>query len=394
MDIAGNKNTATYVSAMSEKVNELCANSTDNCYCLAQMCPIVYNHSVWLKEKCYMEKCFISKRALDDVMLYRVTALYAFIFLVGVFGNVTTCLVMKRHPLMKTHASMYLFNLAVSDLVTLTVGLPFEVMMNWNQYPWPFPDCICNLKALIAETTSSVSMLTILVFAVERYVAICHPLYLMKVQPFKRNIRSIIWFTWIFSIFCAMPFAIHHRTDFMIKSWPYTNNNEPVLSSKLCMVAVMFDRSLEPTFKKLFHFSAIAFFVIPLLAILILYARIACQVSKSSRIQMQRESDGREELQMRINAILCSIVLSFFICYLPFQMQRLLFFYVDNEWILLINQYIYFISGFLFYLATIVNPILYNLVSSRFRKASKDILLALIFHKSIDYQRTVSKYSM
>lgn len=54
--------------------------------------------------------------------------------------------------------SMYLINLAVSDLVTLCVGLPFEVMMNWNQYPWPFPDYVCNLKALIAETTRYVTL--------------------------------------------------------------------------------------------------------------------------------------------------------------------------------------------------------------------------------------------
>uniref|UniRef100_A0A8R1DF71 G_PROTEIN_RECEP_F1_2 domain-containing protein n=1 Tax=Caenorhabditis japonica TaxID=281687 RepID=A0A8R1DF71_CAEJA len=265
---------------MGDNMLEACKNATQKCDCLAVMCPIVYNTSEELKESCLMEHCFLSKRALDDNTLYKVTALYMLIFLIGVIGNTTTCLVMKKHPMMKTHASMYLMNLAVSDLVTLCVGLPFEVLMNWNQYPWPFPDFVCNLKALIAETTSSVSVLTILIFAIERYVAICHPLYLLKVQPFKRNIRTIIGFTWVFSILCAMPFAIHHRADYLMKSWPGTENNIPIKSSKLCMVAVMFEPNLMPTFKALFHFSAIAFFAIPLLTILILYARIACKVSK------------------------------------------------------------------------------------------------------------------
>lgn len=44
-------------------------------------------------------------------------------------------------------------NIAMADLITLCVGLPFELIMNWSQYPWPFPDLFCNLKALIAETT-------------------------------------------------------------------------------------------------------------------------------------------------------------------------------------------------------------------------------------------------
>ncbi|EFO91261.1 CRE-NMUR-1 protein [Caenorhabditis remanei] len=373
-----------------------CMNATNQCECLAIECPIVYGNLEEQKEACYMESCFITKRALVDPTLYKVTALYLVIFLVGVIGNITTCLVMKKHPLMKTHASMYLMNLAVSDLVTLFVGLPFEVLMNWHQYPWPFPDYVCNLKALIAETTSSVSILTILIFAIERYVAVCHPLFLMKVQPFKRNIRTIIGFTWVFSVLCAMPFAIHHRADYIIKSWPGTDNGIPVTSSKLCMVAVVFDQKLMPTFKVLFHFSAIAFFAIPLLTILILYARIACKVSSNRTIQ-PGELDITEELQMRINAILCAIVSAFFICYLPFQCQRLLFFYLDNEVILQwVNQYFYFISGFLFYLATIINPIAYNLASSRFRRAFKDIIYEYYWRgNSNGYPRSsFSKYSL
>ncbi|VDO67587.1 unnamed protein product [Heligmosomoides polygyrus] len=36
-----------------------------------------------------------------------------------------------------------------------------------------------------------------------------------------------------------------------------------------------------------------------------------------------------------------------------------------------------FISGFLFFLAPIINPILYNVVSARFRKASKDVVMSV-----------------
>ncbi|VDM32933.1 unnamed protein product [Toxocara canis] len=46
-----------------------------------------------------------------------------------------------------------MLNLAIADLLTLCVGLPFEIYMSWNQYPWSLPDFLCNLKAWIAETT-------------------------------------------------------------------------------------------------------------------------------------------------------------------------------------------------------------------------------------------------
>lgn len=58
---------------MSENMLEMCKNATDQCDCLAFMCPIVYNNSEELKESCFMEHCFLSKRALDDVTLYKVS---------------------------------------------------------------------------------------------------------------------------------------------------------------------------------------------------------------------------------------------------------------------------------------------------------------------------------
>lgn len=78
----------------------------------------------------------------------------------------------------------------MSDLVTLCVGLPFEVVMNWNQYPWPFPDFVCNLKGLVAETTSSVSILTILLFCIERYIAVNHPFVFVKLKPIRRQVSG------------------------------------------------------------------------------------------------------------------------------------------------------------------------------------------------------------
>ncbi|CAD6189234.1 unnamed protein product [Caenorhabditis auriculariae] len=331
-----------------------CHGFEDLCACLAELCPIVYNHSEAQKEECYMEHCFLSKRALDDKPLMQITFFYVLMFFVGFIGNVTTCVVIKRHPMLRTHASAYLTNLAVSDLVTLCVGLPFEVIMYWQQYPWPFPDIVCNLKALIAETTNSVSIMTVLFFAIERYIAVCHPFFHVKLKPGRQYVKVLILITWIVSIACAIPFAVHHRADYILKSWPSTNNNVPFL----------------------FHFSALIFFAFPLLTILVLYALISCKIATNRTAQ--REFELPDDLNMRINVVLSSIVIAFFICYLPFQLQRLLFFYLDNDTLMpFLNQYIYFISGFLFYLSPIVNPIVYNLASKRFRKATKEVFVRL-----------------
>ena len=44
----------------------------------------------------------------------------------------------------------------------------------WQTYPWQLGDAVCRLKGIILELTSYVSVMTILMFSFERYLAICH----------------------------------------------------------------------------------------------------------------------------------------------------------------------------------------------------------------------------
>lgn len=59
---------------------------------------------------------------LPLTLVLPITLVYATIFLTGVFGNVVTCIVIMRNPLMQTATNYYLFNLAVSDLLLLILG--------------------------------------------------------------------------------------------------------------------------------------------------------------------------------------------------------------------------------------------------------------------------------
>ncbi|KAE9419387.1 hypothetical protein Angca_003337, partial [Angiostrongylus cantonensis] len=338
----------------------------NKCDCLAIECPQVFNYSIVLKEECWMKECFISEKALDQSTLLKVTIGYVLILLVGLFGNILAIAVLSRRPRMKTHSSVYIINLAVADIITLSVGLPFELIMNWRQYPWPFPDVFCNLKALIAETTNYTSTLTILLFSTERYIAVCHPFLFDWIQ-----VHKMVYFSWLVSLIFASPFGIYHKADYVLKDWPGTEDNTPVSYSFRSSSSGFFSH-----FQVLFHVSALFFFVIPLCIIFVLHLLIAIHV-RSSRKGVHR-SDSVDVGNLRLAVILSSIVCALFICHLPFQIQRLLFFYMENKHsVSMLNQYLFFISGFLFYLAPVINPILYNVMSTRFRKATKDVLVSL-----------------
>lgn len=75
-------------------------------------------------EKCFDNylKLYLGPKSLPSETLIPVTIIYILIFVTGVFGNVTTCIVILTNQYMQTATNYYLFNLAMADMTTLIVG--------------------------------------------------------------------------------------------------------------------------------------------------------------------------------------------------------------------------------------------------------------------------------
>ena len=50
------------------------------------------------------------------------TAFYVSLFTIGVSGNFLTCLIIFMNSYMRTPPNYYLFNLAVTDIITQSIG--------------------------------------------------------------------------------------------------------------------------------------------------------------------------------------------------------------------------------------------------------------------------------
>lgn len=64
----------------------------------------------------------LGPRHLPLTTIIPITIVYLCIFVFGLFGNLSTCLVIVKNKYMHTPTNVYLANLAVSDLLTHTVG--------------------------------------------------------------------------------------------------------------------------------------------------------------------------------------------------------------------------------------------------------------------------------
>ncbi|KAJ8728495.1 hypothetical protein PYW07_006191 [Mythimna separata] len=70
-----------------------------------------------------------------------------------------------------------------------------------------------------------------------------------------------------------------------------------------------------------------------------------------------------------------AVVVAFFVCWAPFHFQRLFFIYgTSTPHYHTINEYLFYVAGAFYYISATVNPILYNVMSHRYRIAFTETL--------------------
>lgn len=190
-----------------------------------------------------------------------ITCIYMLIFISGVVGNISTCIVISKNRSMHTATNYYLFSLAVSDFLLLLAGVPQEIYSIWSKYPYVFGEVFCVVRGLAAETAANATVLTITAFTVERYVAICYPFLSHTMSKLSRAVRLII-LVWLISVAMAVPQALQFGV--------VTENGLDQCSVK----RVIIEHSFEV--------STFAFFIIPMSLITVLYVLIGLKLRTSS----------------------------------------------------------------------------------------------------------------
>uniref|UniRef100_A0A8B9ITZ9 Neuromedin U receptor 2 n=1 Tax=Amazona collaria TaxID=241587 RepID=A0A8B9ITZ9_9PSIT len=284
---------------------------------------------------------------------------YTLIFVVGVVGNFLVCLVILKHRNMKTPTNYYLFSLAISDLLVLLFGMPLEVYEMWSNYPFLFGPIGCYLKTALFETVCFASILSVTTVSVERYIAILHPFRAKLESTRKRALRTIV-VLWVLSVLFALPNTGTH--GIMLQYFP---NGTLIPGSATCTVVMPMW-----IYNCIVQITSFLFYVLPMGVISVLYYLMGLRVSSTLTVL----SVSLAHSQVSVSAFV--LVMVFAICWAPFHVDRLFFSFVVEWTEPLANVFnlIHVVSGVFFYLSSAVNPIIYNLLSQRFRMAFLSVI--------------------
>ncbi|XP_065502038.1 thyrotropin-releasing hormone receptor-like [Caloenas nicobarica] len=290
---------------------------------------------------------------------------------VGIVGNVMVVLVVLRTKHMVTPTNCYLVSLAVADLIVLlAAGLPniSEVVASWV---YGYAGCLCI--TYLQYLGINISAWSITAFTVERYIAICHAIkaqLLCTVSRAKRIISSLWLFT---SLYCLMWFFLVDTTQVTF------------LDGTQVSCGYRVSRSL---YMPIYFLDFAVFYIIPLGLATVLYGLIArilfmspLPVTPQQSYLGSTHQGGSLKLSCRgnkgalgsrkqVTKMLAVVVVLFALLWMPYRTLVVVNSFMDPPYL---NIWFLLFCRMCIYLNSAINPIIYNLMSQKFRAAFRKL---------------------
>ncbi|KAK0423412.1 hypothetical protein QR680_008131 [Steinernema hermaphroditum] len=320
------------------------------------------------------------------------TFIFACLSIVGIVGNILVITVVFKVPGMITPTNCYLVSLALSDCLFFVATAPTEISYLHVTDEYIFGSIGCSMFSYLPFLAINTSSLSIAAFTIERFIGICYPIQARYICTVKRA-KMIIAGIWAFCIIYNSP-------------WLYLATVKEDEHGSACGFKLERDNW---TYKTIFFGDFFAFYVIPMFLYMIIYGKIAFTLKKNDiRHQVTKKSHGSNgsrksailtstssngttnttattcEFQITrgglkgsskksknsVVKMLALVVLVFAVCWLPYRAMVMYNSFAmvrwDPDW------YIFF-SKTLIFVNCAINPIVYNVMSGKFRNAFKKL---------------------
>ncbi|XP_004583335.2 G-protein coupled receptor 84 [Ochotona princeps] len=166
----------------------------------------------------------------ESVLGYRYVAVSwgVVVAVTGTVGNVLTLLALAIQPKLRTRFNLLIANLTLADLLYCALLQPFSVD-TYLHLRWRTGATFCRVFGLLLFTSNSVSILTLCLIAVGRYLLIAHPRLFPRVFSAKGLVLALVG-TWVvgvasfaplWSVYILVPVVCTCSFD-RIRGRPYT----------------------------------------------------------------------------------------------------------------------------------------------------------------------------
>ena len=289
----------------------------------------------------------------------------------GFLSNSAFIYTVYRIPELRTITNAYLVNMAIADLIYIELHGVLVFVLSYSMSPIKgdvhFGQIRCFIRSMISVTCYHTSFILVTCVAVERFLAICHPLYQQKVNGKSRTVKIIIT-SWllvgIITSILNVPQVCYWKTSCIV--WP--RGEKYMTLPKKISTCTAFPR--YPIV--ISQIADVVLYWVTLVINFIVYTRIITAMRRRASVDLgTRQSQNKNVHQVARLLITNGVV--FFLCFTPWQFANLdriatnltgshLFFSIDDG-------YVRIISYFMSYRNSLINPFVYKACSSTYRNA-------------------------
>ncbi|XP_061675989.1 thyrotropin-releasing hormone receptor [Syngnathoides biaculeatus] len=294
----------------------------------------------------------------------------------GMVGNIMVILVVLTTKHMRTPTNCYLVSLAAADLIVLTAaGLPNITDALHGQWVYGYAGClgITYLQYLGINASSC----SITAFTVERYIAICHPIKAQFLCTLSRA-KKIIMLVWTLTcIYCII--------------WLFLSDTQTLVYDNVVHISCAYKVSRNQ-YLPIYFIDFAVFYVVPLMLATVLYGLIArilflnplpADPKDSTRkwrrgtsqvggrvLNANSSSNTTAASRRQVTKMLAVVVILFALLWMPYRTLVVVNSFLDKAY--LDNWFLLF-CRLCIYLNSAINPVIYNVMSQKFRTAFKKL---------------------
>ncbi|XP_046796601.1 probable G-protein coupled receptor 83 [Gallus gallus] len=283
---------------------------------------------------------------------------YSVIIIMSLFGNMLVCHVVLKSKRMHSATSLFIVNLAVSDIMITLLNTPFTLVRFVNS-TWIFGKVMCHVSRFVQYCSLHVSTLTLTAIALDRHQVILNPLK-QRMSLTKGAVSIAV--IWLLAACFSLPHAVYQ------KLFQYNYREATVRS--LCLPD--FPEPAELVWKYLDLSTFLLLYLLPLLVITATYTRLAKKLWLRNAIgdvttqqYITHHRNKKKSIKM-----LVLVVVVFAVCWFPLNCYVVL---ISSLGIKTKNS-LYFALHWFAMSSTCYNPFIYCWLNESFRAELRALL--------------------
>ncbi|XP_054755418.2 prokineticin receptor 2-like [Lytechinus pictus] len=292
-------------------------------------------------------------------------------------GNSLLCFLIIRHKRLRSVTNLLIANLAGSDALVALFSAPLSLHV-YLQQNWTLPFTLCPIVGTVKNVSLYVSVNTLLVIAIDRYIGIFRPL---RPRMKKSTLCAIIASIWIVSISVTLPTPLKTQ----------------VTTFKNCHTGQIQNQCFE-LWHNLFagkiyiSFMTVFEFLIPFFTMGSIYLQIAMQLWMH-RTPPGNQTERHREItfvrKQKTIPMLITVVVAFFVCWAPYYAYTLAVYFAMDT----LENYpghiaLFYVVESIAMLNSVISTIIYFLMSPNFRSELTTMASNLLGRKSSGRNRT------